>query len=281
MRWWAKLLFGAGLAGATSLLVRDRSAAARSLTAGASVVLPWLIDGAYQVTKGPEAVLVFVSDTHGSAESNAALVAKLQTESAVDAWIHGGDVVDGELGAGIWRRWWDVPFRSVLGGAPWYAAEGNHDETDGTLQELEERFGSLPRVVRVGTVDVFLLPWGHGQAVAAWLARRVAASTARWRVLVAHEPLWAAQEGHEDDLDAIEWLRPALRSIDLVLSGHEHVRAVLQREVDGHPIRQVIEVSGPKKYRCGSAPECVADQTGYTRIVAYDDELRLDRVVVP
>ena len=278
MRWWGKLLFGAGLAGVTSLLVRDRDAAARAVVAGASLAFPWLIDGLYHQTHGPEAVLLFVSDTHGGPGSERALVAKLQAEDAVDAFLHGGDIVDGELGAEGWAVRWDAAFRAVPG--PWYAASGNHDvETAEGLAAFHARFGRLPRAVRVGSVDVFLLPWNHGAGSAAWLAERVQAGGARWRVLVTHRPLWSVKEGGSDDAASIERLRPALSKIDLVLSGHEHVRAVLEREVDGHRIRQVVEVSGPKHYACGTSPECVSGESGYTRIVAYEDELRLDRVV--
>lgn len=279
MRWWGKLLFGAGLAGVTSLLVRDRDAAARLAVVGAALGLPWLIDGVYHQTYGPEAVLLFVSDTHGPLGAEKALVARLQAEDAADAFLHAGDIVDGELGAAGWASRWDAAFRSVPG--PWYAASGNHDvETEAGLAAFHARFGRLPRAVRVGSVDVFLLPWNHGAGSAAWLAEKVQAGGARWRVLVTHRSLWSVKAGETDDAAAIERLRPALSRIDLVLSGHEHVRAVLEREVDGHRIRQVVEVSGPKHYACGGAPECVSGESGYTRIVAYEDELRLDRVVV-
>jgi hypothetical protein len=43
----------------------------------------------------------------------------------------------------------------------------------------------------------------------------------------------------------------------------------------------VIEVSGPKKYRCpAGAPGCIADQTAYLRVDVFEDELRVTRKVV-
>jgi len=279
----SRLAVGAVLGGLALAATTGCSTATRLLSALGGVIAPWVVDPIFKA--GPEAVLLFLSDPHGAFHANDALVSLLDAEPRPSAFVLAGDVVDGEFGEVGWRFRWDTAFAPVRSVAPWYAASGNHDvETAEGRAAFRRRFGELPRQVRVGTVDLFLLPWRDDADDAAWLNERVASSTARWCILVRHKPLWSVKDGGADDTAAIARMRPALGRIALVLSGHEHVRATLERKIGDHPIRQVIEVSGPKHYACEVDPEpdptCTEGESGYTRIVVYPDRIRLDRVTV-
>ncbi|MFH1474873.1 MAG: metallophosphoesterase [Chloroflexota bacterium] len=211
----------------------------------------------------PESVLLFITDTHGSAVSNAALADALRAEVGVTAILHGGDVADTPE---LFPTWWDRPFRNLP--APVRGARGNHDDPD----EFARRFGRHTPL-RLPGVDVFFLPWGWRSAAAETLARQIASSTARHRILVVHKPI--LPDG------GWEMLLPSLERIDLVLAGHEHVFADQSFPVGDRFVRQIVEVSGPKKYRCRDVrPDCLEGTTGYLRIEAGRD-LVVERRVLP
>ncbi len=279
MRWYWKLLIGAGAAGFAALLTRRLHPGWRVAAAGTAFALPFGVDALVKATVAPRAVLLFVSDTHGPATSNAELARQLAAEPGVAAILHGGDIADAPE---LWRAWWDVPFAALRNVV---AVPGNHDVASVDQQrEFRRRFGTLPRKVTVGNVDVLCLPWAPTWDDARWLREQVAASTARFRVLLLHHPLWSAADGSFEDRTTTgirAKLSDALPRIDLVLAGHDHVYWDSTHEVTGGQVRQIIVGSGPKLYACDArAVGCVSGERSYLRIEATDDELRVERKVV-
>ena len=67
-------------------------------------------------------------------------------------------------------------------------------------------------------------PEGDEGLMLEWLAAALAASKARWKIVIAHHPLWSSAGGkHGQGLLLREELRPILcRYADLYLVGHEH-----------------------------------------------------------
>lgn len=83
------------------------------------------------------------------------------------------------------------------------------------------------------TVVDELEPWAAPQTeqertMAAWLDERLRASTARWRIVVAHHPLWSSAGGKFQQARVLRrLLLPTLcRNADMVLAGHEHTLEV-------------------------------------------------------
>jgi predicted phosphodiesterase len=263
----------AASAGVASYLLKDRSEMLRWVITGAAVVSPWAAYGLIK-QENPTCSFLFVSDTHGAAVNNAALVRAMQQEEGISMVLHGGDISDT---AELWPAWWNRPFAPVIAKWPVYAASGNHDvEYALGASEFAARFGILPRRVRCGEdVEIYLLPWDASTFDAKWLWEDVKASKAKWRVLVTHQPVW---DLYGDTAGLYALLGPAVMSkINLVLAGHKHV---YQNTVHGGT-GQVIEVSGPKKYPCpDGAPGCVQDSTGYVRVDVFPNELRVTRKVV-
>jgi predicted phosphodiesterase len=257
---------GAGLA---AYLLRERPTSLRLLAAGAAFGVPWV---AHAALAKPSCVFLYVTDTHGSAEANQRLVQAMLEERDVSFVAHGGDVADEPR---FWSVWWDELFAPVRERWPVYAASGNHDlATDENAAEFEERFGDLPRHVRCGDAELFFLPWGMTRATSSWLQAAVEASTASVRILVVHKPVWPMRD---DDARQRALIEPVLDRIDLVLAGHEH--AFQDRTHEG--VRQIIEISGPKSYRCvAGARGCLADSRGYLRVEVYEDSFRVYRRAV-
>jgi hypothetical protein len=82
------------------------------------------------------------------------------------------------------------------------------------------------------TIDE-LEPWAAPQTeqernMAAWLDQRLRASTARWRIVIAHHPLWSSAGGKFQQARVLRrLLLPTLcRNADMFLAGHEHTMEV-------------------------------------------------------
>jgi tartrate-resistant acid phosphatase type 5 len=72
--------------------------------------------------------------------------------------------------------------------------------------------------------DAWAKPAGDEGLMLEWLAAALAASKARWKIVIAHNPLWSSAGGkHGQGLRLRADLRPILcRYADLYLVGHEH-----------------------------------------------------------
>lgn len=261
-------LLGTASAGIALRLARGRSAGLRAAAAGLAFAAPW---AAHAALRSPECSVLFVSDTHGPAASNAALVRSMLLEDRISAVLHAGDVFDSdELAA----PWFDEPFRDAVARWPWYAASGNHDMD--SADAFASRFPALPARLACGPADIYLLPWDPTDDDVAWLESKVAASTASYRVLVVHRAVWPVDGGNAALREALAAVLPR---IDLVLSGHEHVSSDAMHDVGGHQVRQIVEVSGPKKYECPASPAapCVSGETAYWRLDFYADGISATR----
>lgn len=231
----------------------------------------------YASEQPPDCSLLFISDTHGPASSNSALADALLAEDEVSAVLHGGDVADT---ADLYGPWFDDPFQDAAARWPFYVASGNHDATDaGTKAAFASRFPSLPARLECGKTEIYVLPYRLTGADVAWLTEQVTASVATWRVLVVHRAVWPVDGGNAGLRGAL-WL--VLARFHLVLSGHEHVLSDSTHEVGSASVRQIIEVSGPKKYGCPASPAspCETGETAYWRLDFYQDGVQAERKVV-
>lgn len=268
------LLTLASLAGAAAglALTKRRSSGTRALAAVVGFAAPWGLRAA--VASPSSCTVLWITDVHGSPVSNAALVEAMTRETGVDRVLNSGDVVDT---SDQWPTHWDRPFALVTDRWPVDAASGNHDhEDDATYAGFVDRFGHEPKTIVCGNAEFFLVPWGTGDRTASWLYDHVRSSTARWKVLVTHRPVWGV-DGNEY---LARILADSIPYLDLVLAGHQHVSWDSTHDVDGHLVRQIIDVSGPKKYDCLDDVEgCVQDETAYWRITFGDGISAVRKVV--
>jgi acid phosphatase len=145
---------------------------------------------------------------------------------------------------------------------PWYAALGNHDnrgnaEAEIDYSKLSSRWKMPARYYTHsekidGTNEVLFVHLDTSPFVTAyrkkgsayhvegqdpkvqvrWLESVLAASRARWKIVVGHHPVYSAAPGHGDTKELIADVLPVLQKygVRIYFCGHDHV---LQHLVDG------------------------------------------------
>jgi tartrate-resistant acid phosphatase type 5 len=159
---------------------------------------------------------------------------------------------------------WKSQFEDLYGpmGIKIYATLGNHDyydskspvaELDYSKASPDWRLESYYYTFTAGPVQFFAIDTVClAQAELDWLARELARSQARWKLVYGHYPIYSATV---EDHDLIRRLLPVLKSgaVDIYLSGHHHNLQALKPEgslhfwISGgggahlHPLRWVYE----------------------------------------
>lgn len=155
-------------------------------------------------------------------------------------------------------RQWKTSFEDIYTAPslqiPWYVMLGNHDYRTNVQAQLEYTFYSprwkLParyytftrRIDAENTAQFFVLDSSPYVAVyraelkykgvldqkpgdqTAWLARELAKSTARWKIVCAHHPVFSCSGKHGDTPELIRDIEPLLvkHGVQVFLNGHEH-----------------------------------------------------------
>lgn len=98
--------------------------------------------------------------------------------------------------------------------------------------------------------------------MAAWLERSLQSSTARWKIVIGHHPLWSSAGGKFEQARALRRLiLPALcKYADMYLAGHEHTLEVhtddcstVPETKSSAPLPQIVSGSGAKMRPLNSA----------------------------
>ncbi|MFM7268553.1 MAG: metallophosphoesterase [Cyanobium sp.] len=174
-------------------------------------------------------------------------MAEVHRRRPVDLVVLGGDNIypDGDL-----RRVeasFERPYRALLAaGVPFHAVLGNHDirTGNGDPQIAYRPFGMQGRwySLRRGPVELFMLDtnmnarWQHQLP---WLKKALAASSAPWKVVVGHHPIYSSGF-YGDDPAAIARLTHVFEryGVQLYINGHEH-NYERSRPLDGTTYLQV------------------------------------------
>ncbi|SDG15727.1 3',5'-cyclic AMP phosphodiesterase CpdA [Prevotella communis] len=207
-----------------------------------------------------------VQDTVGGA-SNRILKEALAYHPQTEFLVCGGDLTDRPK-----DECWAETFRdvdSICQAMPLLTVTGNHDYLKGVIVSLERRFPLIYSyfldskiednqvyTVRYGSAQFFLLdsnrelPYLLTQR--SWLERELQNSSARWKIVVLHHPLFSLK-GHNNLIQ--RWVFNDLieeYGVDLVMQGHEHAYGRMTRHDDNDkattPVYTVSHCS-PKNYR--------------------------------
>ena len=175
-----------------------------------------------------------VADT-GSGDANQRAVgqqmAAVHRRRPVDLVVLGGDNIypsgDMALIEATFRR----PYADLLAaGVPFHAVLGNHDirTANGDPQVAYKPFGMQGRFynLRRGPVEFFLLDTNgkaDWQRQVSWLRSVLARSTAPWKVVVGHHPVYSSGfYGNDPGLQAKLAGLMRKHGVQLYINGHEH-----------------------------------------------------------
>jgi tartrate-resistant acid phosphatase type 5 len=152
-----------------------------------------------------------------------------------------------------------------------------------------------------------LEPWAAPQTeqernMVAWLDERLRASTARWRIVIAHHPLWSSAGGKFQQARVLRrLLLPTLcRNADMFLAGHEHTMEVHTDDCtafapDLPPLLTVVSGAASKQRPLNSAfmahqlrnntqlrtPFALGMVWGFAHVQLEADEARIEVLTTP
>jgi hypothetical protein len=241
---------------------------------------------------GTPLTLLYFGDTQNKNVSLTTRVLREAMRHAPDARLalFAGDLVSGGDGEDDteWGEWFEangaLPTSMVV--AP---AAGNHEyfeEFEDTPQERRVLGPHWPvqfalpgngaagagsttywfdyQDVRVAVMDgTSALDLGTATAQAKWLDAVLAASPARWNIVVVHQPFYSPR-ADRDNVLLRQHVLPVIRRhrVDLVLQGHDHVYG--RRSGEGSDATPVfmVSVAGPKQYRLSPEARTSMDPVG-------------------
>ncbi len=179
-----------------------------------------------------------------------------------------------------WRQSFEEIYTAPALQIPWHVILGNHDyrgeiapqlayHTKSPRWNMPARYFSRTETLADGSAaDFFFLDTSpfiqayrgtwvriEGQDIAAqlaWLDQALGASTAPWKIVIGHHPLYTALGGaHHDQPDLIAPLAPLLRRhrVPVYINGHDHSMQYV--EMDG--IAYVTTGAGSETYATGPA----------------------------
>lgn len=238
----------------------------------------------FQTRTAPDSgpvTFVYLGDAQDAVLSHWSRVVRAAFQKAPNArfFLHAGDLVNRGSRDFEWAEWFKaVGF--IHGMIPAIPVSGNHEyERYAGTQVLSHLWRpqftlpvdeSLPEELRetvyvvkyTADLHIFVLDSTNRKTLpvqAAWLDAQLAASTARWKIVSQHHPVFSS--GNErDSPDLRATLLPILRKhrVDLMLQGHDHTYArgaapqTPERLSDGASgiidTMFVNSVSGPKMY---------------------------------
>ncbi len=211
-------------------------------------------------------------------------------EESLNGIILLGDNVVGWHGGGkptdAYREYFEKPYAPLLSNhVPFYAALGNHDLNHEQMDfQIHYPYFNMhgrryySKVFGGDVVEVFFLDSNtivDDAEQVAWLKQALGQSTARWKVVAMHHPLYSTSRRHRPDTSLIQLLEPIFveHGVDIVLAGHRHVYERLS-PIKG--IQYIIDGSGGK-LREGSLnpddPRRVAgnDRDRITLLLQFED----------
>ncbi len=157
----------------------------------------------------------------------AAKMAAVRTRFPFEFVIMLGDNIYGGKEPDDFKRKFEEPYKSLLdGGVKFYAALGNHDQTNERLYKPFNMDGRRFYNFKRGNAEFFVLDSNYMDVQQLeWLGKQLDSSRATWKICYFHHPLYTHARFHGPDLDLRKLIEPLLQQhgVNVVFTGHEHV----------------------------------------------------------
>ncbi len=135
-----------------------------------------------------------------------------------------------------WKTAFELPYKDL--GLIFYAALGNHDYK-GNI-EAQINYSKKSKIWKMpssyysfskGDADFFVIDTNHfNKTQREWLEAEIENSTASWKIVYGHHPVYSyGSHGNSDELE--EELLPIIEgNVDFYLSGHDHTKQVIEKK---------------------------------------------------
>jgi predicted MPP superfamily phosphohydrolase len=190
-----------------------------------------------------------------------------------DFVIAAGDNIYPNGSGRYFSKHFEQPFAGLLRDrVKFHAVLGNHDVEDGRMDQLRyPLFNMGGRNYYTlnhgdGLLEVFMLDSTDFDRVQlGWVEQRLKGSTARWKVVVLHHPLYSSGKKHGSDHNLRRILEPLFTryGVNAVFSGHDHI---YERTRPQKGIQYFVTGAGGKTRRGG------VDLKSPIRARSYDED---------
>ena len=138
-----------------------------------------------------------------------------------------GDNIYGGKSPGQLLKKFDIPYKPLLdAGVQFYAALGNHDDTNERFYKQFNMNGQRYYSFKKGNVHFFALDTTYfDPAQMTWLEKELAAAGPDWKICFFHHPLYSSGKFHGSSTELRALLEPLFikYGVQVVFAGHEHL----------------------------------------------------------
>jgi len=139
-----------------------------------------------------------------------------------------GDNIYGGSTPADFEKKFAVPYKPLLdAGVTFYAALGNHDNTNERFYKLFNMNGESYYTFKKGNVRFFVLDSNYmDPKQSAWLETQLGkAGNSDWKICYLHHPIYSSGRFHGPATDVRQLLEPLFikYGVDVVFAGHEHL----------------------------------------------------------
>jgi 3',5'-cyclic AMP phosphodiesterase CpdA len=138
-----------------------------------------------------------------------------------------GDNIYGGKSPAELQKKFEIPYKPLLdAGVQFYAALGNHDDTNERFYKPFNMNGQQYYSFKKGNVHFFVLDSNYlDPKQLAWLDKELASSGSDWKVCYFHHPLYSSGAFHGSSTELRAVLEPLFLKygVQVVFAGHEHL----------------------------------------------------------
>ena len=204
-------------------------------------------------------------------------------KSSFDFVLASGDNIYPNGASRHFVRKFEEPFGGLLKNhVKFHTVFGNHDVEEGRQDQRQyPLFNMEGRHYYTlhqgnGLVDIFLLDsTDYDLAQAGWFEKDLRSSTAKWKIVVMHHPLYSSGKKHGPNLKLRRKIEPLLTQykVNVVFAGHDHI---YERVKPQHGVQHFVTGAGGKLRRGGVDKNSTITAAGYDKdnhfmLVELDD----------
>lgn len=193
-------------------------------------------------------------------------------KSSFDFVLASGDNIYPNGAARHFVRKFEQPFSGLLRNhVKFHTVFGNHDVQEGRRDQREyplfnmegHHYYTLRR--GNGLADIFMLDsTDYDSAQAGWFENDLRTSTARWKIVVMHHPLYSSGKKHGPSVKLRRKIEPLLTQykVNVVFAGHDHI---YERVKPQHGVQHFVTGAGGKLRRGDIEKKSTITAAGYDK----------------